>query len=632
MSGLAGIWNFDGEPVSQPILAAMNAQLAHRGPDGSNRLIDGANGFACQALRNTPESKVETQPTCDFRGNILVWDGRLDNRADLAEVLGAERPAPAAPDTDFVLAAYRVFGEAFAAKLNGDFALALFDPKPQRLLLARDVMGLRTLHYCCSGQSFLFASEVKALLAHPGVEARPDDRSLAEWFYRIPDYSDLTNTFFANICRVPPGHQVTVTPQRVTVSRYWDFDPHRKLELRDYGEYVAAYKETFQRAVTARMRSTGPVAVSVSGGLDSSSIFSVAQQASRDGAPPVCGIAFVGDAGDMNDSEYQDALEHEFASPLTRIPFRSTNTKTENVSDLSAWSSEGPYLKWEIWRSYYREATRQGCRNALSGEFGDQLLINPQYLLDLVQQGRLTAAYRHLRRFYGWWDDRTAWDQTLDLYAGLKGYLIPERLRPLYHRVRRHVRGDLVEYIPWFSPRFVALASELERQKTPMPVEPGRAHAKVLYQHAHAKIPSLRLDLELKADARFACIPSFPFRDRDLIALLMAMPGEVVYHSGYRGIHRDAMKGILPEKIRSRRNKAPFQRAARDGALHDLAISANRLPSGAAARMGYLCDSQDFSNCLQDLEATLTRSHGSRPTWLALDLIGLEDWLSAFFC
>jgi asparagine synthase (glutamine-hydrolysing) len=172
MSGIVGIWNLDGKPVEREVLARMSATMAHRGPDGEEMWIKGPVGLGCQLLRVTPESEKETQPLVDSSGAVVVFDGRLDNREELLESLkDSYQVSSSSPDPDLVLAAYEAFGDRLPERLAGDFAFGLFDPNRQQILLARDAIGIRPLYYCRTRDTFLFASEIKALLAHPEVSS-----------------------------------------------------------------------------------------------------------------------------------------------------------------------------------------------------------------------------------------------------------------------------------------------------------------------------------------------------------------------------------------------------------------------------------------------------------------------------
>ena len=127
MSGLAGLWNLDRRPADRAVVSALASTVAHRGPDGSGQRVSGPVGFACHLLRVTPQSAGESQPVTDDDGDVLVFDGRLDNREELLKAVEGAGVTADSPDSGLVLAAWRRWGDAFLARLHGDFALALFD-------------------------------------------------------------------------------------------------------------------------------------------------------------------------------------------------------------------------------------------------------------------------------------------------------------------------------------------------------------------------------------------------------------------------------------------------------------------------------------------------------------------------
>ena len=294
MSGIVGMWNLDGKPVEPELLARMSATLAHRGLDGEAMWIEGPVGLACQLFRVTPESEKETQPLVDSRGIVLVFDGRLDNREELlASLKDSYQVSSSSPDPAFVLAAYEAFGDRLPERLAGDFSLGLFDPNRQQLLLARDAIGIRPLYYCRTRDAILFASEIKALLAHPEVSTRPNDNVLAQYFIgRQQETRGMT--FFEGVWSLLPAHTVVCTPQGFVTRRYWDFDASKPIRLGSFAEYADAFREHFERAVRRRLRTMYPVAVSLSGGLDSSSVFCLAETIGRESQgyyPPILGVS-----------------------------------------------------------------------------------------------------------------------------------------------------------------------------------------------------------------------------------------------------------------------------------------------------------------------------------------------------
>ena len=252
MSGLAGAWNLDGAPVDRAILARMAAAVAHRGADYSGIHCSGPAGFASRVHRVTPESVAECQPVTDSAGNVVLFDGRLDNRTDLLATIGRREVIAGAPDSTLVLAAWNEWGEKFLGRLQGDFALALFDARACRLILARDAVGCRPLYYWTDGRRFVFGSEIKAVIAHPDVPAKPNENLLADFFLleRLP-YDDGGETFFDGIQAVRPGSCLSVTPDATMSVPFWSFNARAQTRFRTHGDYAQRLRELFVAAVPA---------------------------------------------------------------------------------------------------------------------------------------------------------------------------------------------------------------------------------------------------------------------------------------------------------------------------------------------------------------------------------------------
>ena len=232
MSGLVALFHLDGRPAERAVLEQLSAPLIHRAVDGQRLWISGPAGLAFQHFRTTPESTCEVQPPgCPSR-LAISFDGRLDNRDELRQKLPPEMllDGANASDAAITLAAYRQFGDSFPRELRGTLLLRSSTESSRRLLLARDVMGVRPLHYCKIGEAFLAASEIKAILAYPGFEARPDDDGLAD-FLLEGDWYERRLTCFKDVFRLVPGHMLVVTTQEQRLVQYFDFDPSKQLRF-----------------------------------------------------------------------------------------------------------------------------------------------------------------------------------------------------------------------------------------------------------------------------------------------------------------------------------------------------------------------------------------------------------------
>jgi asparagine synthase (glutamine-hydrolysing) len=580
----------------------------------------------------TPEEIGEVQPLVGRTGAMLAMDGRLDNRDELLRAL--ELPQ-ASSDASCVLAAYETWGERFAERLNGDFALAVFDPRQPRLLLARDAIGIRPLYYHKSDRFFAFASEIKALLAHPEIPARPDDEGLADYLLpasRPVDRQDIT--CFTGISAVIPAHLVVVTPERMTVHRYWDFDIGRPLHLDSFEEYAEAFRERFAEAVRRRTRASNVVAVSVSGGLDSSSIYCQAEtlrRAGRAAAPGLTGISYVGAEGTAADEQrFLREIEQAYGVSFRRIPIEPLLGVVRGTED-QVRAIEAPLVDylWGVTREVHVRAREAGARVLLSGHWGDQMLFSAAYLVDLFRRldfGKIRRHTRTYERFFG--ADETR-ELRRRLVLDVARHHVPRAVAPLLKSIRRMVfRPERPR--PWFSDSF--LRRSLRFANSPVWFGDGfhSVHARSLYLEARSKYHVHCMEWNNKIAALHGLDAAFPFLDRDLIAFLMATPGEIQNRDGVpRALLREAMEGILPESLRARTWKADFTAAANSGTGQDLRQLCARLSQGSlAARRGYL-DERRLAAALPGLAAEL-EGPNCLATWDLTDLFALEVWLDVF--
>lgn len=235
--------------------------------------------FVHRQTVTAPQDAAECQPLAGGGGRfLLMLDGFLDNRDELAEALGLGAEASAMPDGAYAMAAVERWGGRAAARLGGPFALALWDRTEGRLLLAVDPLGRRPLYYHRQEGRLAFATNLRALLALPGVPHDLDDQRLADHLLDQP--GDHDRSFYAAIRRVPAAcTAVFRDPARggaPVVERYWQPDFERRLHLPRDDDYVEAARELLDRAVRAHLRIAGPVVATVTGGLDSSGVAATA--------------------------------------------------------------------------------------------------------------------------------------------------------------------------------------------------------------------------------------------------------------------------------------------------------------------------------------------------------------------
>jgi asparagine synthase (glutamine-hydrolysing) len=275
MSGIYGIYRWDGAAVDPQWLDQMKQAMAYYGPDGGGCHADGSVALGHLLLNVNPEDDFESQPMQIVRGSV-VTAARLDNRQELLEAFEiAPSDAARTPDGALVSRAFDRWGKEVCIHLRGDWALAAWDAHERRLLLARDVCGNTTLYYY-EGKGFVaFASSMKALLAIPGVEHAPDALRLAEVLVSWQPDAELTA--YKGIRRLVGAHAMSFDAEgHGRTWRYWSAEGREPLVYRRDDDYVEAYLEQYTRAVQSCLRTRKPVAATLSGGRDSGSLVTLA--------------------------------------------------------------------------------------------------------------------------------------------------------------------------------------------------------------------------------------------------------------------------------------------------------------------------------------------------------------------
>lgn len=277
MCGVTGVLHFDGEPASPVVLRRMTDALAHRGPDGEGHHIDGSLGLGHRRLAIIDLSPAGHQPMLTPDGRfVLSYNGELYNFLELrAELEALGHRFRSRSDSEVVLLALAQWGVTALSRFNGMFAFALWDRDEKTLLLARDRYGIKPLYFARRGTTFLFGSEVKAMLAHPALRAEMDREGLLEY---MTFQNFLTErTLFKDVSLLPAGSWLKADRSgKLSQQRYWDYDFSEPVVARDQHEYEEELDLLFRQAVNRQLVSDVPVGSYLSGGMDSGSITAVA--------------------------------------------------------------------------------------------------------------------------------------------------------------------------------------------------------------------------------------------------------------------------------------------------------------------------------------------------------------------
>jgi asparagine synthase (glutamine-hydrolysing) len=272
MCGICGVFNLNGAPADDDLVRRMTTAIRHRGPDGSGTYLAGPIGLGHRRL-SIIDLEGGAQPMGSDDGRLqVVFNGEIYNFIELREELTSKgHTFRTRSDTEVIIHGYEEWGLDVVRRFNGIFAFALWDANRQQLLLARDHLGVKPLYYTKVGQRFLFASEIKALLADPDCPKDVDLRGLGQLF--TLRYVPSPATLFRTISKLPPAHLMVVHPGGTTIQRYWNWKP--SIAEGSEGELVERYQSLLQDAVRLQMRSDVPVGLFLSSGIDSNALLAI---------------------------------------------------------------------------------------------------------------------------------------------------------------------------------------------------------------------------------------------------------------------------------------------------------------------------------------------------------------------
>jgi asparagine synthase (glutamine-hydrolysing) len=406
VTALAGFWATNsGSDPSRACERILTAQAVYA-PAAPAQVTLGDVAVGRRLFALLPEDRFDRGPVTGGGGRwTMVADVRLDNRADLAEAL--RLPASEAArlsDAAIVMRAVERWEEGAVARLVGDFALAIWDKDAERLVLARDFLGARPLHFHRLARGFAFASMAKGLHALPEVPRAPDEQALKHHLALAPRTG--TRTFFAGIERVPPGHLCLVTRSGVEIRRFWSPTP-TMLRLKRPEDYADAVREQFDRAVAARLRRLGKdLGAHLSGGLDSTAVTATA---ARQLAPGARLFAFTSVPGeDVGDKvpfgRFADEGAHAAAVAalypnVDHVLVRGEGRSPLAALDRNAFLFEQPVLNLcnGVWIDAINDAARARSLSVLlTGQMGNMTLSYEGFerLPALLRRGRLLQLAR----------------------------------------------------------------------------------------------------------------------------------------------------------------------------------------------------------------------------------------------
>jgi asparagine synthase (glutamine-hydrolysing) len=531
MCGIAGLVGFGDKKLLEPMLKA----LAHRGPDDQASVSFGLLGLGYRRLA-VIDLKTGDQPFYNEDGSIvLFYNGEVYNfkslRSDL-QSLGHSFKTKS--DGEVIVHGFEQWGENIFARLNGMFALALYDSSEKILYLARDHFGIKPLYYFWDKRRkrLLFSSEIKSLLLYPDYHPQPNDSIVYEYLaYRRHDHCG--ETFFAGIKKLLPGELLKVHPAgenwQIKKERFWTlkFNALESPRSRRDRELVERFRFLLEDSVRLRLMADVPVGVCLSGGLDSSTI-SLLISRLTEGPQKTFSAVFPGEKND--ESDYIKLVNQKTAAESFLVYPQSDGLFTD-LADLvrvqeEPFISSGPYAQYCVMREAAKEV-----KVLLDGQGGDELLAGYDpyffvYLKQLLKKGR---------------GGRFLWE-SLAIRKLLLKYVGLSKLHPTGVEAALLLDSDS--------------AHDFSSLHNPKKIEDlkQRLYADVFKD----SLPAL-LRYEDKNSSAFSLESRVPFLDFRLVEFIFNLPDKFLIRGGVnKYILRQAFKDLLPKKIYRRRWKVGF--------------------------------------------------------------------------
>ena len=632
MCGIVGIVQFDGQPVNRDLLGRMIDILAHRGPDARGvALCSGGGarvGLGHARLKIVDLSDAAGQPMSNEDGSIwVVFNGEIYNFKELRASLEARGCRfRTASDTEVLLRLYEAEGERCVQALDGMFAFAVWDARRGSLLLARDRVGKKPLFYAATPTRIVFASEIKALLRHPGIEPEVNVGALPSLF--LYGYVPTPDTCYRGIQKLPPGHLLRVSADRPPqVEAYWDLSPTCPSSDGAFQEAGAAarVRELVTAAVRRRLIADVPLGAFLSGGLDSTIIVGVMSRLLQE---PVrtFSIGFAGDPH-FDETAYARLAARRFGTVHTEFVAEPSSV---SLIERLVWHHDGPFADSSAIPTYLlSRLTRHHVTVALSGDGGDELFAG---YLRFYAAVAAEHAPRWMRRGAARvgsavpeWGSPRSLLRRAKKFAGSAALPFPERfsrwisvfyedlqaLLPDDRGLPAHRAGEAGAPAP-----LAALAPHLRR------CEPASPLAQLLYLNFKTYLLD---DLLVKMDRcsmAHGLEARSPFLDRDLVEHVFRLPDRMKLRWGRtKVILRDAFSDLVPREI-LRRGKMGFGvplrawfTGALRGYLHDMLLA----PEARLRR--YVNAAYVQSLCAEYLAGRADHSHR---IWM---LLTFEVWL-----
>ncbi len=559
MCGITGIINLNKKLIDKKVLKDMTRMLSHRGPDDEGYFIGPSQakniGLGHRRLSILDLSPLGHQPMFyDNKNLVIVFNGEIYNYLEIRQELSRlGYKFRSQSDTEVILAAYQEWGIECLKRFNGMWAFILYDKKKNEVFVARDRLGVKPVYYSVDKKRILIASEIKAILAHPEIKAKPNKEII--WDYLVTGWLDHSEeTFFENILELRGGNYMVIRNQKLEIKKYWDLKIQKISQNKQAN--IEQFQNLFMDSVRLRLRSDVPIGTCLSGGLDSSAIVMAINRYLKQGEleqigqwqktfSAIYGLHFP----EVDEAKYiREITKKTQAKPYFVKP--SGKNLALEITKLvyhqdQPFSTTSIYAQWNV----FRLAAKKNMKVMLDGQGADELLAGYTgyfgiYFIDLLRRRKIGLFFREL-----FW------------FARLHPPFWKNMLSILNRALRAGWLGQkATNFFQSSNPSYQVFEKKFLTSFFPPKRKPFSQNyfQSALYNSLMMNLSSL-LRYEDRNSMAFAIESRVPFLDYRLVEFIFSVRSDFKIRNGQtKWIMRQALKGILPEKIRLRQDKIGF--------------------------------------------------------------------------
>jgi asparagine synthase (glutamine-hydrolysing) len=548
MSAIFGIVNKKRRPIEPYSLNVMLSAIAHRATDGKDTWMNGIVGFGHCLLKVYPQQEHEHCPLTAYNCTITA-DVRLDNRSELAALLGIDRTLlNTVSDPEVILRSYKHWGEDCVNHLEGEFAFAIWDANNQKLFAATDHIGFRPFFYYDSQEQFIFCSEMKGIVAAKPQPNYFNEESLVEYFYRkgIPNA-----TYNKEVFALCGGNVLTLQDGKMAYRKYWNLESTGKYRFKKDEDWYGCTRELLYNAIEKRLNPDLPMGITLSGGLDSTSIACILSELLMKKNKPLYAFSSVlplDHVGIERDERHYIEIVGRHCPNIIQTYVEAPGVGPfSDLEEAFKIEESFPNSFFYMDKALLNAATEKNARSLYTGFGGDYWFSwkGNSVVYQLMRQGDYKMAFHLIHQFSNV-EEQSFFRTFRSMYVAQTAW---------YEKVRSILKKEQInwqEYSPLHDFFRSTYSSRLN-------VENSCSNTEGVQGFVNRGIVGRIISLFYNRNSTFAMDSSVPLFDKELLELLGDMPINLFVKGGRRrGLIRNVMDGINPPEINIRTDKLPY--------------------------------------------------------------------------